>query len=185
MKQNIMLNNTLVGAALLLTAGLANAGEGFSIGASAARAAVDIQQDGIDINGDANGYRIFGLYMISKNFGVEAGFSAFGEPDDSRIPSDMEVEISSYDLFAVGKYPLGENFSLFGKAGFATSNTETEIGDDDETETHHQSTDLALGFGGQYDFGERFGIRSEIEWLNGVDAGAVRTLSVSGVWRFK
>ena len=57
------------------------------------------------------------------------------------------------DVYAVGKYYASEKLSFFGKAGFASSRTESEIGDDDETETNHSSTDLALGLGGQFDTG--------------------------------
>ena len=173
-------------AGLLLSAShLACAGEGFSIGASATRAAVDINTDGLDIKGDATGYRVFGTYMFNKNLGIEAGFSTFGEPDDNGIPSDMEVESDSVDVFVVGKHYVSEDVSFFAKAGFVQSRTETEIGDDDATETNHSSTDLALGLGGQYDITERFGVRSEIEWIDGIEAGAEQMISLSAVVRFK
>ncbi|MBT8098543.1 MAG: porin family protein, partial [Gammaproteobacteria bacterium] len=123
-------------------------------------------------------------YMLNKNFGIEAGISSLGEPNDSSIPANMHVETEVYDVYAVGKYYASENLSFFGKAGFATSRTESEIGDDDETETNHSSTNLALGLGGQYDISERFGIRTEMEWLDGKAAGLERVLSLSGVMRF-
>ena len=177
---------SLVAIALSLTViHDAAAGEGFSIGASAARASVDINRDGLDIKGDASGYRVFGSYMFNKNLGIEAGFSAYGEPDDKSIPADMEVETDSVDVFVVGKHYVSENVSFFGKVGLAQSRTETEIGDDDDTETNHRSTDLALGLGGQYDISERFGIRTEIEWLDGKDVGTEQMISLSGVIRFQ
>ncbi len=186
MKQrNLMLNAILGGLTLLFAANLANAGEGFSIGASATRASVDVQDVGVDIDGDANGYRLFGAYMFNEKYGIEVGLSTFGEPNDSTIPSDMHVETSSYDVFGVASYPLSPNFSLIGKAGVAYSQTETEVGDDDETETRHSSTDLALGFGGEYEFSERFAIRGDVEWVNSKDAGAANMISLGGVWRFK
>lgn len=175
----------LAALAGLALAGVAQADEGFSIGASATRAAVDVTTDTLDIDGDAGGFRLFGLYMFNEHVGIEAGFSALGEP--AGTPDRTEVETSSYDMYAVGKYYIGLNgkLSVIGKAGFVTSNTETEIGDDDATETNHSSTDLALGLGAQYDFSERFGLRSTIDWVDAVDDGASRVLSLSGVWRFK
>ena len=183
MKKYLLANAMLAGV-LLSVAPVAMADGDFSIGVSATRAAVDINTNGLDINGDATGYRLFGSYMFNKNFGIEAGISSFGEPDDSTIPQGMEVEGSSYDVYAVGKHYVSEKMSFFAKAGFAQSRTETEIGDDDETETNHSSTDLALGLGGQYDFTERFGIRTEMEWLDGKASGAERLISLSGVMRF-
>ncbi len=61
MKQQQLMRYTILGGlTLLFAANLANAGEGFSIGASATRASVDVQDVGIDIDGDASGYRLFG-----------------------------------------------------------------------------------------------------------------------------
>lgn len=183
--RNLVSNTILAGLTLLLAANLAYAGEGFSIGASAARASVDVNDVGIDVDGDASGYRVFGTYMFNKKFGIEAGYSTFGEPNDNSIPSNLEVETDSYDVFAVGKYPVSQNFSLIGKAGLSNSRTETEMDDDDESETHHSSTDLALGFGGQYDISERFAIRAEVEWMDNQDSGAANMLSLGGVYRFQ
>ena len=184
-QQHLMLNTIVGGLTLLFAANLASAGEGFSIGASAVRASVDVKDVGIDIDGDASGYRLFGVYMFNEKYGIEVGLSTFGEPNDSTIPSNMHVETDSYDVFAVGTYPLSPNFSMIAKAGVAYSQTETEVGDDDETETHHSSTDLAVGFGGQYEFTERFAIRGEVEWIDSKNAGAANMISLGGMWRFK
>lgn len=169
----------------MFAASLASAGEGYSIGASAKKASVDINANGVDIDGDSTGYRVFGLYKINKNFGIEAGYSKFGEPNDNSIPSKMHVETDTYDVFAVATYPVTQNLSVVGKAGFAAARTETEIGDDDATETKHTSTDPALSLGGQYEVNETFAVRGEIEWLGATDAGAERMVSISGVVRFK
>ncbi len=184
-RQHLMSNALLGGFTLLFAANLAFAGEGFSVGASAARAAIEVNDVGLDVDGDASGFRVFGVYMFNERFGIEAGYSVFKDPDDSTIPSNLHVETKSYDVFAVGTYPLSANFGLIGKAGFADSTTNTELGDDDDTETHHSSTDLALGIGGEYEFSERFAIRGELEWVNGQDAGAANMISLGGVWRFK
>ena len=156
-----------------------------SIGASAARASVSVNDATTNIDGDATGYRLFGQYMFSRNLGVEAGISTFGEPDDSTIPTDMEVETDSFDLFAVGKYWPTDKLSLIGKAGLVETTVETEIGNDETNERSSSSTDFALSLGGQYDFTERFGIRGEYEWRDGQDLGANQIMSLSGVFSFK
>jgi hypothetical protein len=42
-----------------------------------------------------------------------------------------------------------------------------------------------LGFGGEYEFTERFAIRGDVEWVDSKDAGAANMISLGGVWRFK
>ena len=184
-RKNLKLSTILGGFTLLIAAIPANAGEGFSIGASAARAAIDVNEVGIDVEGDASGYRLFGLYMFNEKFGIEAGYSMFGEPNDSTIPARLHVETVSYDVFAVGTLPLSANFGLIAKAGFSSSKTDTELGDDDDTETSQSSTDLALSFGGQYEFNERFAIRGELEWIDNKDSGLSNMISLGGVFKFK
>ena len=186
MKQKNLISNAVPGVLVLMfAANLANADEGFSIGASAARASVDVNDVGIDVAGDASGYRLFGVYMFNEKFGIEAGYSMFGEPNDSTIPAELHVETVSYDVFAVGTIPLSANFGLIAKAGFSSSRTETELGDDDDTETSQSSTDLALSFGGQYEFSERFAIRGELEWIDNNDSGLSNMISLGGVFKFK
>ncbi len=182
-QQHLILNAILGGLTLLLAVNPAIAGEGFSIGASAVRANVDIKDVGIDIDGETTGYRFFGTYMFTERFGIEAGYSAFGKPNDITIPSNLSVETDSYDVFAVASYPMSANFALIGKAGFAASQTETEV--NDENETHHKSTDFALSLGGNFDFTERFAVRGELQWIDNNDAGAANMITLGGVYRFK
>ncbi len=181
--RNPLLNALLAALTLLLAANLASADEGFSVGASVARASVEAEGLGQTIDGDADGARIFGSYMFTRRFGIEAGYSDFGAPDDNTLPSNLEVETNSYDLYAVGVHPVSENFDWFGKIGFVSWNTEIE--EDETSEVSSSSTDLALGFGGEYSVSERFAIRSEFEWVNSDNSGAVRMVSLGGVFRFK
>ncbi len=184
MKQKYLMLNVILGAfTLLFAVNLANADEGFSIGASVARATVEAQGLGVSVDGDADGSRVFGTYMFSKKFGIEGGYSAFGRPDDSTLASNVEVESNSYDLYAVGAYPVTEKLDLFGKIGLVHWYTEIEL--DETTEASVESTDLALGFGGEYGVSERFGIRAEFEWFDSDISGAVRMVSLGGVFRFK
>ncbi len=184
MKQKYLMLNAILGALTLLFAvNLANAGEGFSVGASVARASVEAEGLGQTIDGDADGARIFGSYMFTRRFGVEAGYSDFGRPDDNTIAPNVEVESTSYDLYAVGAYPVSEKFNLLGKIGFVSWNTEIE--EDETSEVSSSSTDLALGFGGEYSVSERFGIRAEFEWIDSDTSGAVQMVSLGGVFRFK
>ena len=182
-KYNLMLNAMLGGLTVLFAANLANADEGFSIGASLARASVEAQGLGQTVDGDADGSRIFVSYMFTRKFGIEAGYSDFGRPDDNTVAPNVEVESNSYDLFAVGVQPLSDKFDLFGKLGLVRSDTEIE--ESETSEVSSSSTALALGFGGEYKVSDRFSIRSEFEWIDSDKSGAVNMVSLGGVLRFK
>ncbi len=182
MKQKIMSKNARWGVLLLTLAAGAASAEGFSVGVSGARADTGFKDGETTISGDAAGWRVFGSYMFNNRFGIEGGLSKFGSPDDKTLASNMHVDTESYDLYAVYVHPLSSNFGLVTKAGFASWNTETEV--NDENEGHHKSTELALSFGGQYDFTERYGVRGEVEWFDSAISGSMK-YSLSGVIRFE
>ena len=183
MKPRNPLLSALLIALMPLTANLASADEGFSVGASMTRASVEAQGLGQTIDGDADGTRIFGSYMFTQKLGIEAGYSEFARPDDNTVAPNLEVESKSYDVYAVGVQPVTEKLDLFGKLGFVRSDTEIEESETSEAST--SGTDLALGFGGEYSVSERFAIRSEFAWVDGDNSGAVRMVSLGGVFRFK
>lgn len=184
MKPRNPLSNVLLAAlTLLLAVNLASADEGFSVGASVARASVEAKGLGQTVDGNADGSRIFASYMFTRRFGIEAGYSDFGRPNDNTIAPNVQVESNSYDLYAVGVQPVSEKLDLFGKIGFVSWNTEIE--EDETTEVSSSSTDLALGFGGEYRVSERFGIRAEFDWIDSNTSGAVQLVSLGGVFRFK
>lgn len=183
MRHNYLISKAMLGVLSLLFAATAAIAEGFSVGASAVQAPVSFEDSGTIVDSDANGWRVFGSYMFNKNFGVEAGMSKFGSPSDSSLPSNMHVDTEAYDVYAVGVYPIGNNdASLIAKVGYASWNTETEV--NDSNEKHFKNTDLALSFGGQYDFSERFGMRGEFEWFDSFTSGELK-YSLSGVFRFQ
>lgn len=171
----------LLTLSLTFGASAANA-EGFSLGLSAARAPINLEDAGTSFGGDADGFRVFGSYMLTRNFGVEGGLSKYGTPDDSSIPPELHVDTEAYDIYAVAAYPLSNNFDLIGKVGYVSWNTETEV--NDTNETHYKSDDLALSFGGEYDVSKHFGIRGELEWFDSMVSGDLK-YSLSAVIAFK
>ena len=186
MKRNYLISNVLGVLSLLFAVNVASAEalsmKGFSIGLSATRAPINLEDAGTTFGGDADGWRVFGSYMFTRNYGIEAGMSKYGSPNDSSIPSNMHVDTESWDVYAVAAFPLSNNFDLIGKAGYVSWNTETEVMDTNET--HYKSDDFALSFGGEYDFGKNFSVRGELEWFDSLAAGEFK-YSLSGVIGFK
>ncbi len=181
MKQQYLSRNALLGVFLLTFAASAANADGFSIGVSGARADTGFKDDATTVSGDSAGYRVFGSYMFNSKWGIEGGLSKYGSPSDKSLASNMHVDTESYDLYAVYVYPLSNNFGLVSKVGVANWDTETEVSD--ENAGHYKSDGLALSFGGQYDFTERYGIRGEIEWFDSAISGSMK-YSLSGVFRF-
>ena len=168
---------------LLFAANLASADKGeISVGASASRASVNVNDPLASVDGDADGWRLFGRYMFSNKFGIEGGYGAFGTPDDNSLPSGWGVESNSLDLYAVGAYPVTERLDLFGKIGAARWNTEIEESETSESSTN--SVDLAVGIGGEFDLTKKFAIRGEFSWFD-EDAPVESMISLSGVYSFK
>lgn len=182
MKHDYLKINAGLGmVSLFLAANIAIA-DGLAVGLSVTRAPINVEDAGTSFGGDADGWRAFGSYMFTRNFGIEAGKSKYGSPDDSSIPPNMHADTESWDVYAVAAYPLSNNFDVIAKAGYISWDTETEI--DDTNEAHFRSEDLALSLGGEYDLGKNFGVRGELEWFDSMLSGELK-YSLSAVIGFK
>lgn len=187
MKRKILKLKSIFGVLpLLLAATAANAEvlsmKGLSLGLSATRAPISFEDAGTTFGGNSDGWRVFGSYMFTRNLGVEGGMSKYGTPNDSSIPSNMHVDTESWDIYAVGAWPLSNNFDVIGKVGYVSWNTETEV--NDTNETHYKSDDLALSLGGEYDLSKNFAVRGELEWFDSAVSGDLK-YSLSAVVGFK
>lgn len=155
----------------------------FALGLSAASTDVDVDDVGVNVHGKANGWRLFGIYEINDRYSIEGGMSTFDRPDDPTIASVPEVENESFDLFAVGKFPLSDKFDVVGKAGFVSWTTELE--ESELSEFSSSSTDLALGLGGEYDLNTRLSLRGEYLWTDSNNSGVSDTLSIAAIFHFQ
>ena len=70
---------------------------------------------------DSTSFRLNAGWQFSDVFFLEAGYHSFGtfdeELDIGGVLSDVSVEADGYTLGAALGFPLGENLSLFGRAG--------------------------------------------------------------------
>lgn len=114
------------------------------------------------------GYRIFGGYKFHTNLAVEGAYVNFGAfPATGSylgLPFGVETELTGFTAHAVGMIPLGDRFTLLGRAGaifwnmdssaqvFGFSGSESESG-----------ADIALGIGGQFNFTPNFGLRADFD----------------------
>jgi OOP family OmpA-OmpF porin len=118
-------------------------------------------------------FRFLGGYQINRTFAAELGYGMLYDKGD--------VEVTAWELVGLAKMPIGTNFSVFGKLGFAMWEAEQRnvpffgtIKDD--------GTDLTFGIGLQYDVSRNLGVRAQWQRYD-VDADA-DLLSIGLIYRF-
>jgi OmpA-OmpF porin, OOP family len=184
-------------AAVALTAAMAaqsaEVPPGFYAGASIGTTKLSddgFDDAGIDVDDSDTGFKIFGGYSFNNNFAVELSYfdlgevnGAFNEPFVGNVSFD--VGISGFNASAVGRLPVSDTFSLFGKLGFASYDVDGHVsiagvgsGSDSSSET-----DLSYGVGAALSFGGQWEARIEYEAID-VDSGDANMLSVGAMYRF-
>ena len=96
--------------------------------------------------------KIFGGYQINRSFAAEFGYSDFGDV----TVGNNSVNASAWELIGLGKFPLGNQFYVYGLAGLAKIKTEATVSG---LRVSDDSTELTFGFGLQYDFSPKVGAR--------------------------
>jgi|SRR6185503_3075838 OmpA-OmpF porin, OOP family len=120
--------------------------------------------------GDENdtGIKILGGYQFHRNIAAEIGYGMLFDKGG--------VELNALELVAVGMFPLANQFSLLGKAGFARLDAKGPGGSDN-------STEFTFGIGGQYDLNRNLGLR--LQWQRyTTDGDDVDFLNLGVLWRF-
>ena len=103
------------------------------------------------------GFQVYGGYQFNPYFGLELGYTDFGEVDVTGGPGELDAD--TFSLVAVGNLPFTERFSGYAKAGFHRWDAEADIpgigrADDD-------GTDPIYGLGLQYRFTDTVALRGE------------------------
>ena len=190
---------TVATAVLAASPAFAADDTGFYVGAGLGNFAANSDgiYDGKDFDGSDFGYKVFGGYQFMKWLAVEAEYIDGGEPDDNfRDPSFPDerlkatVGVTGFVGSAVGIWPIGESFNLFGKLGFIywDADGSAKIRDDEGTlvkaSVGEDGTDFAWGVGGTWNFSETFGVRAEYQGFELSNFDSVDFASASIVWRF-
>lgn len=166
---------------LLATNAIAEEESKFSAGGAFGLATIEIEEQGLSFDASGLGWKAFGRYMFSQNFGVEGGYVDFGSIDDDVLGVNVEFDASGLDAFFVGGGAVSDKLDLFGKLGLVAWDADLNV---DGLTTSDDGTDLALGFGGTYRATEKLLIRGEWEWFDVEDTDAVSMLSVGAEFRF-
>ena len=107
---------------------------------------------GIRDRSDTGG-KLYGGYGFTPNVAIEAGWAGLGVASTN---AGSGVRTEGLFVDAVGKVPLGQNFSALGRIG--AFHGKSRIAGVEET-----STQPKVGLGLQYDFTKQLGLRGEWE----------------------
>jgi OmpA-OmpF porin, OOP family len=170
---------------------------GFYVGAALGQTEVSIDCEGAtSCDEKDSSWKIFGGYQFNKHFAVELGYSDFGEasasgPAGGLGTASVKFETTAFELVAVGSLPLGDRFSIFGKAGLYRADTDinasvTALGSVSDSDSN---TDLTFGVGVRFDILRNLGIRAEWQRYSDVSANDfgesdIDVISIGVLWRF-
>lgn len=190
MREILIASVMALGGVLATTQASAQAFVGGSIGQSDIDDEITTNLiDSGTVDGKDTAWKIFGGYMFNRHFGLEAAYVDLGEVSYSgsfggAAVTGGKVEITGFNVAAIGSYPVNEQFSVFGKLGFFLWDAEAS----DTTggvpfSAKDDGTDLSWGVGVNYNFTRNLGVRAEWEMFESSDADG-SLLSLGIVWRF-
>lgn len=152
------------------------------VGAAAGQSTTEIDPGvGESFSGSDTSYKLHGGYRVIKFFGVEADYRDFGSQSDTVLGEDIALDTKSFDLFAVGVFPIGKSFEVFGKAGYSmwdaklSATTSGSFSDD--------GSDFAYGVGAAYTF-SKFALRLEYEQFDIAEVDNASMASLGFDFRF-
>jgi OOP family OmpA-OmpF porin len=150
--------------------------------------------------------RFAGGYHFTEYLGVEAGYSTIGNSTtDTNLgfgaSTSETMKASSFQISAVGTYPINDKFDLFAKIGAANTKLDYTYSAIGATPTSGSGsatkTNLLIGVGAQYNINQHFGIRASYEdfgktnlvasFSDGSTGSAnfgLKVFSVGGVYNF-
>jgi OOP family OmpA-OmpF porin len=129
-------------------------------------------------------------YQLNRNIAFEAAVNGFGE-SKARGPGGTATANSvAIEGDVVASLPLGSQFSLYGKVGIYSAYTEVDVNTTTLVGTFDDNNvDITYGFGGRWDFAERWAGR--VEWqqyksVGGTDTGEtdIDVINVAVMYKF-
>lgn len=134
---------------------------------------------GATIDNDDLGAEVYGGYRLNANWAVEAAYVNLGRAKFSGLAGSTgakdKISAEGLSLSLLGKVPLTQDFSLFGKLGAFAANAKYEcvqncggIQNNDKDGVY-----ATFGVGAQYDVSPHLALRAEYERFNGLKSAAI------------
>jgi OmpA-OmpF porin, OOP family len=114
---------------------------------------INAGQNKMDFSGakESTAYSVFGGYIFNEYIAGELAYTDFGSADTN--VSGVSLKGNAVSVAAVGSLPLGKDFSLFAKLGYASTSVEATGGSSESKD------DVTYGIGAQYNATKDIGIR--------------------------
>jgi OOP family OmpA-OmpF porin len=192
MYKRMALNGVALLGLFASTTVLAEIQPGFYVGAAVGKATVEIDDDagGSGFDADDTAFKVFGGYNYNQYFAVEAAYFDGGTPEETIIVvpgfrGTVDVGLSGLIGSVIGRLPLGDAFSVYGKLGFASYDIEIKgrVNGDVIDEAEGSEDDVTYGVGAAFNVGSSFELRAEYEAI-AIDDGDYNMLTVSGLYKF-
>ena len=151
---------------------------GLYIGGAYGMSSFDIDTTGItnpSVDDSDSGFKIFGGYQFSRNWGVEVGYVDFGKAGLSGsmlgIPFTGDLGVTALTVAGTGTMPMNESFSLLGKVGMWNWDAKASVAALGTAGSASDSgTDLFFGVGLRYNLSKNLGLQLEVEQYSGDDS---------------
>jgi OmpA-OmpF porin, OOP family len=122
-------------------------------------------------------------YQVIPNLAVEAGYGSYGTATATGGGFTLEGEGASFQISAVGSYPVADAFSVIGKLGLAMSTFKAIANfGGASTSAKENDTDVVWGVGVLYNINQSVGLRAQWETIMNDDA--IDLLSVGVIFNF-
>lgn len=162
------MKNTILFAMLAALVGTAAAqSQGAYVGGSVGRAEQKLSFG--DIKDNDTGFKLFGGYNFNQNFGLEGGYVDLGKLERSGNGARVSFEPTSAYFAATGTLPLDAQFSLFGKAGVASTEVKANAAAGNLTvDDKATRTSAYLSVGAAYAINANLSVVAEYEYFGKV-----------------
>ena len=167
---------------------------GWYVGGSIGQSKIDCSTGGVagvSCDDSDTAFRVLGGYQFNKYLGAELGYADLGKATISGAGLSASVEAKAWDLVGVGRLPLADRFSLFGKLGMYRADSDLSSNTPLIPASSDTNSDITYGVGAQYDFNKNLGVRAEWQQYKKVGSdstggeGDVDVMSIGVVYRFK
>jgi OOP family OmpA-OmpF porin len=195
MKHRALLLGLMAIAATAASTASAAPDRGFYAGAGVG--AVNVKDDASGLDDGDTGFKVFGGYVLNEILAVELSYIDGGTAEDSTTVLDpflglgtvaQQVDTRIFNLSVLGDLLLTDQFSLFGRLGYAFIDTDVDatanfrgfVASASDSDTNDE---FSYGVGAVYRFTEQLEARAEFEGFD-VSSGNLNAITASVLFRF-
>ena len=138
--------------------------------------------------GSTTAYSILGGYSFNQYIAAEVAYTDLGTASltAGSVPVE-DMKGTQMSLAAVGSLPLGKDFALLGKLGYASIKIDTTGVGTFTGGASNTKSDLIYGVGAQYNIGKNVGLRLNYDMFNVGDStttNASAMVSLGAIYKF-